>query len=483
MAANKARVIVIGASMAGLLAARVLADHFGQVTIIERDELPDAPEVRGGVPQGRHIHALLAQGQDIMEALFPGLSDELTSAGSPRIKWGLDTAYLTVGGWTRRDESGLETNIITRPDLEWRVRRRLLARGNIEIICRTDVTRLIAEGNAVVGVEIQPRDSSDAGGVQTLLADLVVDVSGRRSKTPEWLTALGYPVPEETHVNSYIGYATRLYEKPQGDFAWKILFMSGRPADGILRGAGIFEVEGGRWMVTLGGVNKDYPPTDDADFVDYTRGLASPEIYDAIKDATPISPIYGYRVDGSRWRHYEKLTRRPARLLIMGDALCAFNPLYGQGMTVAAMEARDLGARFGRAADRTTRSLGWFRSGVPACGGEIGAARMADGDGRGLALSRHRRRPSRRDGAAGAALCGSRRGADALRYRHQSCVHQCDEPERPRDGLVRAVDLGARLAREQKHTAQRVGRRVCTDTDSICVGGATSPLNLPFLPH
>ncbi|HEX2622884.1 MAG TPA: FAD-dependent monooxygenase [Phototrophicaceae bacterium] len=332
--------IVIGGSMAGLMHARVLAKHFGRVTIIERDNLPDAPDFRGGVPQGRHVHALLAKGQALMEELFPGLDQDFVAIGAPRYTWGKDTVYLTAGGWIKRFDTGIDTNLISRTALEYLIRRRLMVLcPNVSFMPQTDVLSLIAEGDTVTGVQIQSRTDKTE---QNLSANLVVDASGRASKCPEWLQALGYAAPEETEVKSYIGYATRWYEAPANRPDWKLMFIVGRPAENIKRGGAIFEVEDNKWVVTLGGVNQDYPPTDEAEFLEYAKSLPTPAFYDAIKNAKPISPIYGYRITGNRLRHFEKMTRRPENFIVTGDAACGFNPQYGQGMTVAAMEAQML---------------------------------------------------------------------------------------------------------------------------------------------
>ncbi len=310
--------IVIGASMAGLLAGRVLANHFDRVLILDRDELPNEPEVRSGVPQGKHIHALLVEGQNRIEQMFPGLADELTESGSPRMTWARDTCYFTPGGWVKRFDTHLQTNVINRPDLEWRVRRRLVENTKIAILSGRDVRGLIAtdDQTRVIGVEILVRGTNET---ERLMGDLIVDASGRGSKAPAWFTSLGYKAPTESQVNSYVGYATRLYKKPTQSYDWKVLFCNARSAENNPRGAGIFDI-GDYWQVSMGGMNKNYPPTDDDGFLEFAKSLPTSTIYDAIKDAEPVSPIVGYRINGSRMRHFEKLKRRSEQFICLkGD--------------------------------------------------------------------------------------------------------------------------------------------------------------------
>lgn len=333
--------LIVGGSIAGLLAAHVLSRHFDHVTVVERDRLPDAMQPRNGVPQSRHVHNLLANGLRIMEALLPGLRDDLLTAGALPLEWRRHTRVWTRGGWLQGVETDVASVSCSRTLLETVIRRRVLSNSKISVIDGVQVDGLIGEGDRIAGVRLRGRAGAET--TEECRADFVVDASGRASDAPEWLAALGYDRPEETTVNAYAGYATRLYRKPasfNGD--WRILFMAAQYPD--LRGGAIFEIENNVWMVSLGGYSKDYPPADEADFLEYARSLSQPDLYEALKDAEPISKVLSYRRTANRVIHYERLARFPKGFVLIGDAVCGFNPIYGHGMTAAVMGVEKLAA-------------------------------------------------------------------------------------------------------------------------------------------
>jgi 2-polyprenyl-6-methoxyphenol hydroxylase-like FAD-dependent oxidoreductase len=337
--------VVIGGSMAGLLAARVLTTYFQRVTIVERDRLPDGPEPRKGVPQARHTHVLLTRGQRILSRLFPDITGALASEGAPLLDWTQDCRLFTNGGWRPRFPSDIRAYACSRDLLECLVRWRVLADPRVATIQECDVVGLLADRSRsrAAGVQLRYRETAQrTDGTGELAADLVVDASGRDSKAPQWLNDLGYPAPPETRINSFLGYASRFYRPPEERrFDWKLLMVTATPPQGT-RGALILPVEGGRWHVTLGGVARDYPPTDEDGFLSFARSLPDASVYDAIHAATPLSGIAGYRRTENRLRHYEQMERWLDGFVVVGDAVCAFNPVYGQGMTVAAMGAEAL---------------------------------------------------------------------------------------------------------------------------------------------
>ncbi len=333
--------VVIGSSMAGLLAARVLVNHFDRVTVVERDRLPQKPELRPGVPQANQVHVLLTQGQRLLEELFPGLEAELSAAGAPSVNWTAECPFMGMWGWFPRLPSDLVTRTCSRAFLEWVVRRRLSAYSKLQFIDETQVSELLTDDNnsKVTGIKLRYRDVPEE---TELATDLIVDASGRNSSLPKWLEALGYPSPNKTTVNSFLGYSSRWYEIPESFQAdWKALVIAAKPPLDR-RGAVLYPVEGKRWVITVSGIGKDYPPTDEAGFLEFARSLRNPILYEAIKDAKPLSPVYGYRRTENLWRHYEKLPKMPECLVAIGDAVCAFNPVYGQGMTTAALGALTL---------------------------------------------------------------------------------------------------------------------------------------------
>jgi 2-polyprenyl-6-methoxyphenol hydroxylase-like FAD-dependent oxidoreductase len=317
--------LVVGGSIAGLLAARVAANHFDQVTLLERDPFLDTgPAHRRGVPQAHHLHILLMRGQAIFEQLLPGLTADMERAGAPRIDSAQDLLWRNPAGWGVRFRSGLTKLAFTRDLLDWHVRQHL-------VHCRQVTVRGGAE---VADLEPEARGVRLLDG-ERIAADLVIDASGRGSRAPRWLQALGYQAPPEEVVDAHLGYASRLYRKTPVD--WQGVYVQAAPPHSPRAGV-VFSVEDDRWLVTLAGT-EPRPPTDDAGFVSFARTLPSPLVYETVSTAEALSPIVATRSGGNRLRHFERLPDWPQRFVVIGDAACAFNPVYGQGMTVAALEA------------------------------------------------------------------------------------------------------------------------------------------------
>lgn len=331
--------IVIGSSFAGLWTARILADHFEQVTILERDNLPTNAVSRPGVPQDQHVHVLLERGAQIMVQLFPGIEEELVAAGANRVDLTKDSRGKIRGLWLPNFESSIITYACSRILLESILRKRVTAVSNITIRGRAQVQGLVAQSGQVQGVRIRWKDGR---GETTETADFVVDASGRTSKLPQWLDEMGYGQTEETVIDVKLGYAGRRYKIPkEPTFDWDMMLIGADPPHKSRAGL-IYSEENGIWMVMIAGILQDYPPTDEAGFLAFAEDV-DPEFYAAIQQAEPISKIIGYRRTENRMRHYEKLTRWPDRLIALGDAVCGFNPIYGQGMSVSAMAAVELG--------------------------------------------------------------------------------------------------------------------------------------------
>ncbi|MCU0569308.1 MAG: monooxygenase [Oculatellaceae cyanobacterium Prado106] len=328
--------IVIGGSMAGLLAARVLSEQFERVTIVDRDQLPLTAEPRRGVPQSVQPHVLMTKGYRVLEEFFPGIGKDIQAAGAVPLDWGKDFLFFQQGSWMPVSETavGLESYTCSRPLLESQVRQRVKQIPNVEFMPGQRVVGLCGDRNTIQGVRLQQGSLAP----QDYFAQLVVDASGRSSQAPQWLKDLDIAPPSAMVIDPGVGYATRRYRIP-AEFQprCKVLLISQEPPDQPRLGY-LAEVENQEWIATLGGYGQHYPPLEGEGFLQFAQQLANPAFYQAIAHAQPLSPIRAHRATANRLYHYEKI-ELPSGFVALGDAVCALCPVHGQGITVSALSA------------------------------------------------------------------------------------------------------------------------------------------------
>lgn len=336
---TRAHAVVIGASIAGLCAARVLSDFYERVTVFDRDELPSTPVNRAAIPQGRHLHLLMARGAVEFEALFPDLLADMVAAGVPMLQNRPDCIYFGAAGHvlgtgqTLRDE--FTAYVPSRPHLEWQIRRRVADIANVEIVRRSVAEpRFDPAHQRVSGVLL---DSTDGEFVAT---NLVVDAAGRGTRLPVWLAQWGYERPREDTVDVGIGYASHQFRLPEGLIQERVV-VNGASREQPL-GLGMLGYEDGTWVLTTFGVAKVEPPHTFAEMRVLAEKLLPAQFTAALEQAEPVGEVAFHRFPTSKWRRYDKLDRFPGGIVPFGDAVASFDPTYGQGMTMTSLQAGQL---------------------------------------------------------------------------------------------------------------------------------------------